>query len=266
MVQCICQQGFIGDPFVQCSPEIERDIEVRTPCSPSPCGANAICRERDGAGSCQCLPEYFGNPYDGCRPECMLDSDCGSNRACLQQKCQDPCPGTCGQNAACQVINHLPSCNCLPGYIGDPYQLCTRPVERKQSHTCPIGTLNHCTYIFAVAIRNEYTNPCEPTPCGPNSQCRVTNEQAVCSCLPQFIGAPPACRPECTISSECTVDKACLNQKCVNPCVANTCGSNAMCRVRNHSPICTCVSGFTGDAFTKCFPMPRKPSYLILDS
>lgn len=130
-VQCLCLAGYIGDPFVQCNPAPERDLEVINPCNPSPCGTNAECRERNGASSCSCLPDYFGNPYEGCRPECIMNSDCPSNKACQQQKCRDPCPGVCGQNAECQVVNHLPNCNCLLGYSGDPYRLCIRPAERK---------------------------------------------------------------------------------------------------------------------------------------
>lgn len=106
--------------------------DIRTPCVPSPCGANAICKEYNGAGSCSCLPDYIGNPYEGCRPECVLNSDCPSNRACIRNKCQDPCPGTCGQNADCQVVNHLPSCTCIIGFTGDPFQYCSpAPPERK---------------------------------------------------------------------------------------------------------------------------------------
>ncbi|CAH1999189.1 unnamed protein product, partial [Acanthoscelides obtectus] len=105
--------------------------ELRNPCEPSPCGANAVCKERNGAGSCVCLPEHIGNPYEGCRPECVINSDCPSNKACIRNKCLDPCPGTCGQNANCQVINHLPSCTCIPGYTGDPFRFCSIIVERK---------------------------------------------------------------------------------------------------------------------------------------
>lgn len=67
----------------------------------------------------------MGNPYEGCRPECILNSDCTSNLACIRTKCQNPCPGTCGQNTICNVINHLPACICIPGYTGDPFQYCT---------------------------------------------------------------------------------------------------------------------------------------------
>lgn len=75
-------------------------------------------------GSCACLPEYIGNPYEGCRPECTVSSDCLSNLACIRNKCQNPCPGTCGQDAICQVINHSPTCTCVPGFTGDPFRYC----------------------------------------------------------------------------------------------------------------------------------------------
>lgn len=108
-----------------------------------------------------------------------------------------------------------------------------------------------------IAIQHQYVNPCQPSPCGPNSQCREINEQAVCSCLPNYIGSPPGCRPECVSSNECPSNKACINQKCLDPC-PGVCGTNANCRVNNHSPICACNNGFTGEPFTRCYPIPRK--------
>lgn len=131
---CVCLPGYTGDPFVQCSiyqpPAAETTI---SPCQPSPCGANAQCRVQNTAGACICLPEYIGNPYEGCRPECVLSSDCPSNKACMRNKCLDPCPGTCGQNANCQVINHSPSCTCIPGYTGDPFRFCNLPPPERKS-------------------------------------------------------------------------------------------------------------------------------------
>lgn len=95
------------------------------------------------------------------------------------------------------------------------------------------------------------TNPCQPSPCGPHSQCREYNNQAVCSCLSGYRGAPPSCRPECVASSDCPLDKACSNQKCMNPC-QGTCGVSALCQVVNHNPICSCPNGLSGDPFTRC--------------
>lgn len=95
------------------------------------------------------------------------------------------------------------------------------------------------------------TNPCNPSPCGPNSQCREINGQAVCSCVQGYIGNPPTCRPECVVSSECPQNEACGNQKCIDPC-PGSCGVGARCEVINHNPICTCSVRYTGDPFVRC--------------
>ena len=112
------------DFFITFSAPPEPD--KRQPCNPSPCGSNAECRERDGVGSCSCLPEYFGDPYTGCRPECVQNSDCDRSKACVNNKCTNPCPGVCGINAECRVQNHGPICLCLIGYEGDPTRVCTQ--------------------------------------------------------------------------------------------------------------------------------------------
>lgn len=116
-------------------------VEQLNPCYPSPCGANAQCTVRNSAGACTCTPEFFGNPYEGCRPECIMNSDCPLNRACFRNKCQNPCQGLCGPNAECRVTNHLPSCSCLIGYLGDPYSYCNvQRDERKKIiiEICPL--------------------------------------------------------------------------------------------------------------------------------
>lgn len=111
----------------------------------------------------------------------------------------------------------------------------------------------NCVFI----LESPPTNPCIPSPCGPNSQCKIINEQAVCSCLPTFLGVPPGCRPECTTSAECSHSTACINQKCVDPC-PGVCGLNAKCTVINHNPICSCKQNYIGDPFTRCNQIKRK--------
>lgn len=103
-------------------------MEASDPCNPSPCGPNAQCRD----GICTCLPEYSGDPYRGCRPECVMSSDCPRDRACVRNKCIDPCPGTCGQGARCDVVNHIPMCSCPEGFSGDPFVNC-RSVPSKHN-------------------------------------------------------------------------------------------------------------------------------------
>ena len=188
-------------------------------CNPSPCGANAQCND----GICSCLLEYQGDPYSGCRPECVLNSDCPRDKACLRNKCVDPCPGTCAPNAICNVINHIPMCSCPPGMEGNAFIQC-RPVIVQDIVT---------------------SHPCHPSPCGQNSDCREINGQAVCSCISGYIGSPPTCRPECVVNSDCSRNQACSNQKCRDPC-PGTCGINAKCIVVNHNPICSCLPRYTG--------------------
>lgn len=101
--------------------QLEEEPVIQDPCNPSPCGSNSICEN----GQCRCLPEYHGDPYSGCRPECVLSTDCPRDKACVRNKCVDPCPGICGQNAQCTVINHIPTCSCLPGFVGNAFVLCS---------------------------------------------------------------------------------------------------------------------------------------------
>ncbi len=75
-------------------------------------------------GSCTCIPEYFGDPYVGCQPECVTNNDCAHDKACINNKCKDPCPGVCGLNAICKTINHNPTCTCYEGYSGNPFVAC----------------------------------------------------------------------------------------------------------------------------------------------
>lgn len=105
---------------------------VLDPCVPSPCGPNSQCRDIGGAPSCSCLANYMGVPPN-CRPECSINSECPSNRACMRERCRDPCPGSCGAGAQCTVINHTPVCTCPEGYTGDPFTNCfPKPPPRKQ--------------------------------------------------------------------------------------------------------------------------------------
>ena len=111
-------------------------------------------------------------------------------------------------------------------------------------------------FILALEVPSQQ-NPCEPSPCGPNAQCQVINNSPSCSCLSEFTGSPPNCRPECISNSECPSNLACINQKCRDPC-PGSCGENAICNTVSHTPMCTCSSGYTGDPFTQCILQQRK--------
>lgn len=225
----------------------------KNPCNPTPCGPNSQCREINGQAVCSCIPGFIGSPPT-CRPECVTSQECSLNQACVNQKCIDPCPGTCGINAKCQVVNHSPICSCLPSYSGDPFTRCLI-IGKK----CPTYKKKRISLIHFIEREPEVvpTNPCQPSPCGPNSQCKPVGDSPSCSCLPEFNGSPPNCRPECVSNSECPNHLACINQKCKDPC-PGTCAPDAECRVISHTPNCVCPIGYTGDPFRQCIPKPRK--------
>lgn len=212
----------------------QSDVQANV-CYPSPCGQNSQCREINGQAVCSCLPNYFGQP-PSCRPECVLNSGCPSDKACINQNCVNPCPGPCGQNAQCRVFNHNPICSCDNGFTGDAFTRCYRkPIPQP--------------------VLDENRNPCVPSPCGMNSQCREIGNQPSCSCNPGYLGSPPNCRPECVTNQDCLSSMACLNERCVDPC-PGSCGQNARCSVINHVSMCTCIDGYKGDPFTLCTRIP----------
>lgn len=200
--------------------------------------------------SCSCLPEFTGSPPQ-CRPECVSNSECPTQLACINQKCRDPCPGSCGANANCRVISHTPMCVCGPGFIGDPFTQCILK-QGKSSREYFVSIRIHMLDFADEPVTSEQPTPCIPTPCGSNAVCRELNGAGSCSCLTDYIGNPyEGCRPECVINSDCTSDRACIRSKCQNPC-PGTCGQNAICQVINHLPSCSCQPGYTGDPFRYC--------------
>lgn len=209
------------------------------PCVPNPCGPNSICNlSQDGKSpTCTCQPSFEGSPPQ-CRRECTASDECPSNKACINFKCKDPCPGSCGSNTQCAVRLHSPMCSCIDGYTGDPFTSC---------HPTP-------QYV-------EPTDPCNPTPCGPNARCKVSrNGAAACVCEEDYFGNPyESCRPECVINNDCSYNKACLRNKCADPC-PGVCGATATCQVINHVPSCSCATGYTGNPYAYCHIIINVPS------
>lgn len=95
-----------------------------------------------------------------------------------------------------------------------------------------------------------------PSPCGPNSVCKVIGDLAACSCKDNYVGRAPNCRPECTIHAECSSNLACKNERCIDPC-PGSCGINARCSVVNHNAVCSCMIGYEGDANSQCNLIPH---------
>lgn len=234
-------------------------VVVEDPCDPNPCGLNSRQRQIGDRCDCSCLPDFIGSPPN-CRSECTINPDCPSEKACITRRCQDPCPGLCGINAKCRVRNHIPICVCNPGYIGDPFSQCRLQTSELKRWN---GIKYNKLIILATSPRPEIIDPCNPSPCGLNAQCRAQNNAASCTCLPGLKGNPYIeCKPECTINQECPLKLACITNKCADPC-PGLCGSHASCSVNNHFPICQCDPGYTGDPFSACYRKTTRKHYQL---
>lgn len=55
-----------------------------------------------------------------------------------------------------------------------------------------------------------------------------------------------ACLSGCRAAGDCGMDKACFSGRCQDPCSQETspCGTNALCRVSEHRPVCLCPEGY----------------------
>lgn len=99
-------------------------------CSPdgSSCGTAALCYGSSHRAVCSCPPGLTGDPQVGCRQiECEKNSDCPSDKACVNTKCVSPCTtnNRCIEPAECTVYNHIADCSCPPGYVGTLEGGCT---------------------------------------------------------------------------------------------------------------------------------------------
>lgn len=299
---CTCQDGYSGNPFARCyhvaiaprknqsrflsrflnSPPFLNSIKIldvnslscaivsiapvqdesSNPCVPSPCGLFAQCTNQVGVAACRCIEHYYGSPPN-CRPECTINSDCINSKACINERCVDVCVGACGLNAACNVINHTPQCECIRGYQGDAFVRCQPIVvarKKSPSITPSLTILNKL--LWQIYVKNvgkipenepvKVRDPCNPSPCGPNAQC----SNGICSCLADYIGDPMfGCHPQCILNTECPRDKSCIRNKCQNPCAGDLCGRAAICDVFNHVAMCSCPYGMSGNAYIACSPV-----------
>lgn len=62
---------------------------------------------------------------------------------------------------------------------------------------------------------------------------------------------------ECKTDSDCAVDKACINEQCIEVCsIRGSCGFNALCEPVIHRAVCSCPQCHKGDPTVSCLPDP----------
>lgn len=142
--------------------DIPQTQAVQTnPCFPSPCGQYASCNSIGNLPSCACMPHCLGTPPN-CRPECTVSSDCPAHLACNNERCRDPCAGSCGLTAYCSVHNHVPVCTCPEGFVGDPFNGCTPRPPSKIDRSLNLPLFFFCLFVrinqFKIHKKNTLNN------------------------------------------------------------------------------------------------------------
>lgn len=94
----------------------------------------------------------------------------------------------------------MPTCSCLPTYIGNPVSGCKH--ECDSDNDC--GPQEHCSGFKCIRSCSQ---------CGKGANCvRVHNHKAVCECPEGYFGSPyTECRAECYSDGDCPSFKpACI--------------------------------------------------------
>ncbi|XP_040568316.1 zonadhesin [Lepeophtheirus salmonis] len=277
---CHCNPGLIPKPDTinGCGPECTIDPECRNglvcinqrctnrpdPCNPSPCGPGTTCKENgNGNPVCQCQSGLVPKPdtIAGCGPECIIDPDCRNGQVCINQRCTkkpDPCdPSPCGPGTTCRENqNGNPVCQCNKGLVPKPDTITGCGPE------CFVDAECHGGFVCLNQKCSQKQDPCEPSPCGPGTICKKSNNgNPVCHCRAGLIPKPDTitgCGPECVTDRDCHSGLICKSSKCVekpDPCVPSPCGPNTSCKANiNGNPVCHCLSDFIPkpDTITGC--------------
>lgn len=243
-------------------------------CDEDTCAETAICTGKQHQPKCNCPLGTRGNPLIECSreqtpviqsPECRLDSDCGSQLACINSHCANPCTiNVCTPDQECRVLDSIPlrtiMCECPPDTIVDSNGRCVNIVPIQPQ----CRTDNECSNE-EKCVRANCIDACRVDNCGVNALCKSFNHQAICTCAPGYTGnAHYECTnipktpievftPECFNNNDCPDEETCKNEKCINPCREHkVCAINAFCSVKHHEPICKCPAGYEGIPTIEC--------------
>lgn len=68
----------------------------------------------------------------------------------------------------------------------------------------------------------------------------------------------------CNKDAECPDSMRCVGRTCLNLC-PSACGTNSVCRMFNHLPVCSCPPGYSGNPYAWVYNYERSPCDLTKD-
>lgn len=129
-----------------------------------------------GRPVCSCPPGHSGNPLSYCRrSECLDHTECAGHMACRNGNCVDPCAGTCGANANCEVSN-------IPFF---PHKFYHFRILIDNNGRCYLLFVFVCVFFVCVSILWLH-----PKNINKKITIQVRNHVPVCSCPSGYRGDP----------------------------------------------------------------------------
>lgn len=115
-------------------------------------------------------------------------------------------------------------------------------------------------YLYGIEFSKKISDMRSCTPeCEKNSECNTNI--GYCECKKGYSGNPyKNCLKKCKKFEDCPSDETCIDGMCQSPCMED-CGINALCMVKDHISICSCPSGYVGNAFEICRPISEYPVF-----
>ncbi|KAK0161593.1 hypothetical protein PV327_010048 [Microctonus hyperodae] len=155
-----------------------------------------------------------------------------NDTTCNESKCVNACDDvSCHQNENCQMINHIPSCECLSNFTRNNEGECLPITTCLDDFTC--GSSEFCS-------NGKCVNACNKI-CGPNEKCQIFNHNSTCECLGDFIrNNEGECKKRCKTNYECEDSEICHINLCMNTCspFLRRCPYTQKCEVKNHTVNC----------------------------
>ncbi|CAL4121255.1 unnamed protein product, partial [Meganyctiphanes norvegica] len=171
---CCSESGWCGNKKNHCkSPG--RNLREEA-CSGIACGENGECfwDEVQKKADCRCKGNDQYDPSTGQCQECVGNSNCQHDQACLSGTCRRVCDGACATGGQCTSQNHVAKCTCNGELKGNPYSGQDNP----GCHQCVLDddcdSTEHCKEHHCV-------DPCINY-CRINATCAVVSHQAQCYC------------------------------------------------------------------------------------
>jgi len=212
------------------------------PCTPNPCGDNTRCSSSPIRGapviSCECLIGYEvpvgGDPFDGCI-ELGSGTKPGGSRP--QSPMRDDFPAE-----ESPVVPAL-----LPALAPSP----PPPV-------LPLATTPQTPRAIEFKPESRLQEGKRPSLLPPR---RSQGAGIIRPNQIQDVDTPELFPEDCLLHEDCETNEYCTpppENKCVDACTLDVCGSSALCLTRIHRPLCVCPDGFEGNPYDKCEKTPSR--------